>query len=288
MKTRHFFGVAVLVLLLAVPTAAQQIQPVTWVADFHVKPEKSEQFMDLVKKYNQPVFEKLMAEGAVLAWGVDVPMLHEPGGATHTFWWTSPDMAALDKVFVDFAAMEQKLMDDDKAAAAEARRRGRPAPKGLMESFLETVDLSKHKDYLLRELITSGGGTPPAAGSKPYTWINLIRVQPGKGDEFLKLWRDYNKAVYDKLVADGAIHGYGLGIEAARSSDAFTHFVVISMPNLGAHDKLRAAFEADRAARSAAERSIITHSFREAVDGTASRSFILRSVIFQAAAPPKP
>lgn len=286
MKTRLSLAVA-LALLFGVSLAAQQMQPVTYVAEFHVKPEKAEQFLDLVKKYHQPIFEKLMAEGAVLAWGVDIPILHEPGGATHSSWWTSPDLAAFDKVFAALEAQEKSMMEADRKAAEDARKKGRPAPKSVLEQFVESVDLSKHKDWLFRDLVFGGYSTPPPAGAQPYGWITFVRVLPGKGDEFRKLWVEYYKPVYDKLVADGTIYGYALGTEEARSTDAFTHYVFISLPNLAAREKLLAAFRADRDARTAAERSIMMGSFQAVVDASATRNYLLRSIIFQAAPPPK-
>ena len=285
MRTRLVL-VVILAALFATAVAAQQpVQPVTYVAEFHVKPEKAEQFLELVKKYDQPIFEKLLAEGAVLAWGVDIPMLHQPGGATHSFWWTSADLAAFDKVFAALEAQEKKILEEDKKAAEAARKAGKKAPKTFLESFLETIDLSKHKDYLLRDAVTGSGSAQPASGSMPYTLISLVTVLPGKGDEYRRLWEEYNKPVYDKLAAEGALYGYALGTEEAKSTDLFTHYVVVSMPNLAAREKVRAAFRADRAARTPAERSMISGSFQAVVDESAGRTIILRSVIFQTAAP---
>lgn len=276
-----------LALLGTTAATAQQIQPLVLVADFQVKPGKDEQFMNLVKQYYAPVFDKLMAEGAVLAWGVEVPVLHQPGAATHSAWWSMPEMGGLDKVFAAFEELQKKMKAEDEKAAAEARRRGRPSPKTTMEQFFETVDLSTHKDLLLRELVFGGGSAPPPADARPYSWITVVRAQPGKGEEYRRLWEEYNQPVYDGLLAEGAIFGYALGIEEARSTDAFTHYTAVRLPNLAAREKVRAAFNADRQRRTAAERSIITSSFQSVLDTSASRTLVLRSVIFHAAPPPK-
>ncbi len=283
MRSRHLFVLAWL-LLGVCPAAAQQMQPVIHVGDFHVKPGMEEQFMSLIKEYDQPVFRQLMAEGAVLGWGIDVPVLHHAGGATHTIWWDSPDLAAFDKVFAALQAMEKKVAEADAKAAEDARKRGQKAPPSALERFLATVDISKHKDYLLRDLLV-GIGAPPAEGARPYRWVSLVKVVPGKNEEFRRLWVEYDKPVYDKLVAEGVIYLYAVGMEEARSTDAFTHYVEVSIPDLAAREKIREAFRADRQARSASERSIINGSFMSVLEPGAGRDELLRAVIYEFALP---
>lgn len=284
MRSRFLFAVvaALLGASLAAAQSGDAIQPVTYVADFHVKPGMEEQFLKLVREYDQPVFEKLMAEGAVLSWGVDTGVLHRADGPTHSFWWSSPDLAGFDKVFAAFDDLHKKIAEADAKAAEDARKRGQPAPKSVHEKVLETVDMDKRQDYLLRDLVVGHGAVPPA-GAQPYLWVSLVRAQPGKREEFRRTWEEYDKPVYDKLAAEGVIYGYSLGIEEARSTDAFTHFVVILMPDLGTREKIREAFRADRQARTPSQRSIITGSFLSAIDPDASREELLRMVIYQTA-----
>jgi hypothetical protein len=283
MRARVVVALA-LALLWTSAAFAQQIQPVVYVAEVHVKLGKEGEFIDLVKKIDVPLFEKLMAEGAVFAWGVDIPLLHQPGGATHIFWWAMPDVGALDKVFAAFEENEKKMAEEDARTAEEARRKRQPAPKSSMERFFDIIDVAKHRDFLFRDVVI-GGGAMPAPGTMPYGWLSTVRVLPGKGEDYRRLWEKYNKPVYDKLAAQGAIYAYALGVEEARSTDEFSHYTVVSLPNLAAREKVRAAFNADRQARSPEERSQITQSFLGVVDPSASRAFVLRAVIFHAAAP---
>jgi len=269
MRTRMVVALA-LALVFAAGAAAQEALPVIYIADFHVHPGKEGDFRDVVNKYHMPAFDKLIADGAVLAWGIDVPVLHTPGGATHTFWWACPNMAGMDKAMAGIAELSKKIDDGGDRARYSA-----------------SIDLSKHVDYLLRDVVVGNGPNQPAADAKPYLWLTLVRVQPGKSDEFRKLWEQYFKPVYDKLAADGAIHSYALGTQEAVRTDFFTHYVAISLPNLAARDKVNAAFEADRAARTAADRSIIMHSILGVIEPTATRHEIMHSIIFKAAQPPK-
>lgn len=288
MKTRIALVLAMALLSTTVAFAQQmQPQPLVYLAEFSTKPGKEEEFMNLVKKYDEPTFNKLMEEGAVIAWGVDITMLHEPGAPTHTFWWVSPNWTAFDKAYAAFEEQERKMKAEDAAVAEEARKKGRPAPKGGEERRLETVDITKHKDYLLRDLIVRFAETPPPADAKPWSSIFVVRAKPGKGDEYRKLWEKYNQPVLDKLLSDGVINGYEFGIEEVKSTDTFTHFSTVVMPNLAARDKVRDAFMADRQARSEVEREHIAHSFQHVLDLSASRQFLMRTILLRVAVPKK-
>jgi hypothetical protein len=89
--------------------AAQQTQqaqqPLTFWYEYHVNPGKEGEFLNLVKTVGQPVRDKLMAEGVVLAWGVEAPLLRVPENATHMIWYTVADYAGVEKV--DTATREQ-------------------------------------------------------------------------------------------------------------------------------------------------------------------------------------
>lgn len=278
MRARVVLALA-MALVWSVAASAQQLQPVTYVADFHVKPGKEEEFLNLVKEFNEPLFEKLMADGAVLAWGIDIPVLHQVGAPTHSLWWTSSDMAAFDKVFAAFEEQEKKIREE------EARRRRRQAPKTVIERFREAVDLSKHRDWLFRELVVGYSDTPPPAGAKPYTRVATTRVLPGEAQEFQRLWVKYVKPILDAQLAEGNLGAYGFGIEEVRTTDEFSHFTWASLPNLAAWEKVRTAFIAANAARSPEERRQITQSFLNVVDPSANRVVVLRAVIFHVASP---
>jgi hypothetical protein len=71
-------------LVFSVSALPALADPVLLVSGFDVRPDKESQFVDLLKKYDQPLFGKLMKEGTVLVWGVDAVALHDPAaGATH-------------------------------------------------------------------------------------------------------------------------------------------------------------------------------------------------------------
>ncbi len=123
MKKRVFFC-ALLMLMSCFTVAAQQQpqQPLTFWYEYHVTPGKEDEFLNLVKTVGQPVRDKLMAEGVVLAWGVEAPLLRVPDNATHMIWYTVADYAGVEKV--DAAMSEQIAKMTDASAKASAGKKG--------------------------------------------------------------------------------------------------------------------------------------------------------------------
>lgn len=274
---RRIWMAAGLLAMLAPAAAAQQspTQPLTFYYDYTVRPGKEADFMDLVKTVGQPVRDKLMAEGVVLAWGIEVPVLRHPDSPTHSIWFAVADGAGVEKVMTAMAAQQAKLAADEAA---------RKAPKGTTtaERSREIFDGSRTRDWLTRDLVSNVAQTVPA-GTLPYTRYNFVKVHPGKGGAYRAAWEKYNKPVFDRMVADGTILGYGLGIEEVKTSGDFTHFVWIAAKDLAGLDKVRSTFMADRARRTQEEQDSITALFGSLSDPDAARSMITRAIVFRVA-----
>lgn len=257
-----------------------QPQPLTFYYSYNIFPGKEDEFMNLIKTVGAPVRDKLMGEGVVLAWGMDTPILREPGGPTHLIWFTVANWSGVEKVLNGMEAQLQKL------AAEEAKRiesahaaKQKPAPS-TAERMREVLDMTKTRDWLTRDIV-SNFGAPPPAGLLPMTRYNFVKVKPGKAAEYRRAWEKYNKPVYDKLIADGVVLAYGLAVEEVKTEGDFTHFIWIGTADLAAFDKIGPAFSADRARRSEEERTAITELFGSLTEPDKARSIVLRSRIFK-------
>jgi hypothetical protein len=239
------------------------------VANFNVEFGKDTEFVDLVNKFDTPMFEQLMNKGLVMAWGLSTPVMHQPGSPTHAIWWTSPSMAEMDQVIAAFEANEKKMLEED---------------PGIFQTMAEIVDLSKHYDVCFRDLV-SGFGAPPPAGAKPYTWIFTTKVHYGHGEEYVTLWNKYTKPLLDKMVAEGRVGAYGLSIQEVKMTDEFSHFTWVSVPSFTDYEKVRAAYMADRKSRPADEQKKLTAEIARITDPDASRTYVLREEILHVAAP---
>ena len=260
--------------------APQQPQPLTFFYDYKVNPGMEEEFMNLVKTVGAPVRDKLMADGVVMAWGIETPILRYPGGTTHLIWFSVANYDGVDKVLSAMEAQLAKLAAEDAKAAAAARARRQPPPMTTAERTRAVFDMSKTRDWLTRDLV-SGFGAPPAAGSLPFTRYNFNKVKPGKGADYRRAWEKYNKPIFDKLVSDGIVLAYGLAQEDVKTDGEFTHFVWIATATMAAADKVGAAFAADRARRTEDDRNKITETFTSLLEPDMARSIITRSRIFK-------
>jgi len=285
MKRRLFLCLLV-VLLSCISSAAQQsqpqMQPLTFWYGYTINPGKEDEFLDLVKTVGQPVRDKLMADGVVLAWGVQVSLLRVPGQSTHWIWYAVADYAGIEKVDSAMRAQIAKL--NDEAAKSGAAKKGQKPAGSVTARLGEVADMSKVHDYLTRDLVIGLSPSAPA-GVLPYSRYNFFKVKPGKGADFRKAWEKYNKPIFDKLLADGVVLAYGLAVEDIRTDGDFTHFVWYDVKDLASLDKVRAAFIADRDRRSQEEQDALTHLFVSLQDADASRSEVARSLIFHVSAP---
>jgi len=280
MKTRLFFCLFVMLLSCISGSAQQsqpQMQPLTFWYGYTINPGKEDEFLDLVKTVGQPVRDKLMADGVVLAWGVQASLLRVPGNSTHFIWYAVADYAGLEKVDSAMRAQISKL--NDEANKAGPAKKGQKPAGSLTARLAEVADMSKVHDYLTRDLVIGLSQSAPG-GVLPYSRYNFFKVKPGKGADFRKAWEKYNKPIFDKLMADGVILAYGLAVEDVRTEGEFTHFVWYDVKDLASLDKVRAAFIADRDRRSQEEQDALTHLFVSLQDADASRSELTRSLIF--------
>jgi hypothetical protein len=253
------------------------MQPLTFWYGYTINPGKEDEFLDLVKTVGQPVRDKLMADGVVLAWGVQVSLLRVPGNSTHFIWYAVADYAGVEKVDSAMRAQIAKL--NDEASKSGIAKKGQKPTTSVTARLGEVADMSKVHDFLTRDLVIGLSSSAPA-GVLPYSRYNFFKVKPGKGADFRKAWEKYNKPIFDKLLADGVILAYGLAVEEIRTDGDFTHFVWYDVKDLASFDKVRAAFVADRDRRSQEEQDALTHLFVSLQDADAARSEVGRSLIF--------
>ena len=287
----QMIAVALLALACAAGAAAQQMaqpmpQPIVVYTDYTIKPGKEADFMDLVNKVGAPVRDKLMKDGVILAWGLEVPLIRGAyGSTTHTVWYAVADWASIEKVQMGMTAQIQKIGADEAKAAEEAKKKNQKPAMGMMGSLNDIADLTKTRDWYTRDIVFAAGSGPMPAELLPFTRYNLVQVKPGKGAEYQAWWGKYIKPVLDGLLKDGTIGAYGLAVEEVKTTNDFTHFSWISVSSLGALDKVRAAVFGSFDKRSAEEREAIFQTVGNLTDASASRSLVTRSIIFKVAAP---
>ena len=78
-----------------------------------VKPGMNAEYRRTWEKYNKPVFDKLVADGSLLAYGLSVEEVKTDGDFTHFVWMAASDMAGLDKIGAAFAADRARRTEDE-------------------------------------------------------------------------------------------------------------------------------------------------------------------------------
>ena len=90
--------------------------PYTRYAFVKVRPGKGPEYRKAWNKYNKPIFDKLSADGTILAYGLAVEDVRTDGDFTHYTWIATKDLASQDKVRAAFLADRDKRSQEEQEA----------------------------------------------------------------------------------------------------------------------------------------------------------------------------
>jgi hypothetical protein len=198
------------------------------------------------EKDTKPVLERMTANGTLVSWGVFTTIVHEADGITHGVWWAGSSIAALERVREELIKMP-------------------PAPA--------LTAATRHRDYLLRNLLHRSKTTAPSSG---YLHVASWVVKPGRGAEWRELWEKYNKAALEDQFAKGNLLFYSVDVEHVHTQDPGVREVVTISPNAEAEDQVSAAIAAVAEKRSAEERRAIADAFAEVLVPGSHRDYFAR------------
>lgn len=260
------FAVVLALLCAALPAVAQkqddQPHMLTWVNVFKVHPGKSMEFQKAFEKFDKPVLEKLRAEGTIVSWGLAYAMIGPPGA--WQAWATTTDWASLGKIDAAFAASHRAMSKED--------------IKELVETFVGSTDPDSQQTIVLRELVSEGS---PDATPK-FLMLGLYKAKPGKGNLATSMYKAYVAPVYKKLLADGAILGYGFGVQDMHTDASWTHVGWLALSDLSQVDAVDAAFDQAEKDRPEGANSTIRAAFMTWSKPGAHRDALYRIVMYGA------
>lgn len=104
-----------------------------------VQPNRGTDWRRLWDQHTKPILDRLLAEGVILGYGLDVEEEHTMAPQWRWQWMILPNLAARDRVIAAFQA------DMQRRSESERNRIG--------EQFRETLVPDAHRDYLWRQLI---------------------------------------------------------------------------------------------------------------------------------------
>ncbi len=99
-------------------TPPAEVLPYTRYGFVKVKPGKGDDYRKAWEKYNKPVLDKLIADGVVLGYGLDVEEVRSSGEFTHFTWIDTKDLAAMDKLRAAFIADRERRTQEERDAIA--------------------------------------------------------------------------------------------------------------------------------------------------------------------------
>ena len=74
-------------------------------------------------------------------------------------------------------------------------------------------------------------------------WVRYFNVDIAKGEEWAAYQMKSTGAVFDRLMAEGKIAGWGMGQPLVLSGQDYTHSIWVRMPNWSGSDAIVAGFE---------------------------------------------
>jgi hypothetical protein len=144
------------------------------------------------------IMKKAVADGTLVSFGSFAVLNHQEGQPTHGTWFSASSMANILKVLEGLRT----------APAATA----------------PPLAAAKHWDYMLESRdYNSHSGT----FTNGYLRVGSWRAKAGSSDPDGKIMKATMVALLEKLLADGALHGYQIDEETVHSADPGAFFIAI-------------------------------------------------------------
>ena len=116
------------------------------------------------------------------------------------------------------------------------------------------------------------------------TWVRTYTVEYGREADFLRLIREETKPIFDALLKENKIAGWGVAVPVTHSSDPTTHLVYAALPDWGGADDVANAIEKANAAMTPADMKRMGELASSIRQGS-MRDIILRHVVQTTTAP---
>jgi hypothetical protein len=194
---------------------------------------------------SRAILEKALASGAIVGYGNDVNLIHQPDGNTHDDWWSATSMAGVLNVLDQFY------------------KSGSPTSPLLASA-------TQHWDNLL---VSRFYNWHPGSWKDVYTHGSSYKLKPDAPDDAVeKLSKSALVPLLEKLLADGTIVEYEIDTEAVHTEAPGTFWIFYILPNAEGLDKanmkLRETLKAN---------PLIGPAFDSMVDFTAHRDYLVRT-----------
>jgi hypothetical protein len=210
--------------------------------------------------------DKLLADGAIASYGLAHQIVGPPT-ESYVYWVTAADWSAMGKVEKAFEENYKAMKPEDAKAA--------------MDAFLGATQPEKESSAVVRHVVFNG--TP---GSRPnYLMRHVYKVKPGKGSEAVKMYKQYNAPIYQKLLEAGVITGYGLVVPDMHTGAGWTHTGWVTFTDMSQIDAMDKAFDEAEKARGEELNDMVQSTWRQLHDMDAHWDSLMHIIIYGSQAP---
>jgi hypothetical protein len=203
--------------------------------------------MDKNTAADQKVLDKALADGAIVAYGSDLNLVHTADGMTHDDWWSGMSLAAVLNVLDKFY------------------KAGTPTAPVLASS-------TKHSDGIF---VSRYYNWRPGTYKGAYTRVGYYKLKPDLPEHALEtLSKSYIVPMLEKLLADGSIVEYEIDTEAIHNEAPGAFWIDVISPNAEGLDKLSATLM-----NAAKTNPLSSSAFQSMVDSAAHRDNLSTSTV---------
>lgn len=218
--------VALLLVAAALPVTAQDGPgPLSWISFDKSKPGKSRDLIGMTIKDDGPMYDGLVKDGTLLSWGIAIPINHRLDDQwNYVLWANMADWSKVGELQAGFEKMFASRTPEQMAAMQEAYKAA-------------TVE-GAHHDWIVRyqAMKQSTGDVMPR-----YIYVSYYTAKPGQ--DLNAYYKKNVSPVYEKLLDDGTITGYGMYTQELHGEPGWTHLGWYTTADLGAIDAVGQAFE---------------------------------------------
>jgi hypothetical protein len=206
-------ALAVASIVVAGPAQAQEQTHYTFVSYWAVP---RAQWADFEKAQEQTdsLFEHLVADGTLIAWGSSAALVHTEDGYTHASWFVSTTQSGLTKTL-------EALRTSSRSQAL--------------------ASTTKHVDYMLHSI---GHGGKTSRATSGIIRVTFWRAKPGRGEDVESFFKKYIQPDLDAGVADGSILMYNFDSEAIHTDAPGAYHLAVVYANGDGLDKSTASLAA--------------------------------------------
>jgi hypothetical protein len=222
-------AVCLAVALLTGPAVAQESDgPISWLAFQQAKSGKTEQLMALTLGHDGPMFDKLLADGKIMSWGIAIPINHNLGDTWNWVQWvTVENWAGIGDLQGGFMGL--------------FRSRGKGEQDALTASYEAAVEPRSHFDWIVRHVAFNA--PEDRAAKARYFGISYWKSRPGTEMEVVAFYREKVEPIYAELLEQGVVHSYGMYVPELHTDPNVTHVGWYTLSDLGGMDAVNAAFD---------------------------------------------